>query len=213
MWAEAWVLRVIALGAVSSGMLLAGCAVETTAPTSSSGSGTAYPGPYGGSSTRGSGSSSGATASAQPMLVDVDPNRTMTAQPGQGVGVFTEYVTGGHWHIWWTCDTNQTSFDCSFDVTVSAGGGPITNAVGEALAATDRMVQSSAGQIEVVTQTSTATSGVLFDTSPGAVITLDAKMNGQDDGAFLFFVQGGQVNGGYQGALTDPLMLEPSSSP
>jgi hypothetical protein len=210
MWAAAWVGRAIVIGTVSSGLLpVAGCAVETSAPSSSSGGGTAYPGAYGGGG--GGGSSSGAPASAQPMLVDVDPNRTMTAQPGQGVGVFTEYVTGGHWHIWWTCDTNQTSFDCSFDVTVSVGGGPVTNAVGEGLAATDRIVQSSAGQIEIVTQTSTQTSGVSFDTSPGAVITLDGKMNGQDDGAFLFFVQGGQVNGGYQGVLTDPLMLEPLS--
>jgi hypothetical protein len=208
MCAAAWMGRAMVVGTVSCGLLLvAGCAVETSGPSSGGGSvsGTAYPGAPGG------GSSSAAPASAVPMLVDVDPNRTMTAQPGQGVGVFTEYVTGGHWHIWWTCDTNQTSFDCSFDVTVSAGGGPVTNAVGEELAATDRIVQSGAGQIEAVTQTSTQVSGVSFDTSPGAVITVDAKMNGQDDGAFLFFVQGGQVNGGYQGVLTDPLMLEPSS--
>src|SRR5437868_4514680 len=40
--------------------------------------------------------------SATPILVDVDTNGTMTAAPGQGVGVFTEYTAGGHWHIWWT---------------------------------------------------------------------------------------------------------------
>ena len=47
-----------------------------------------------------------------------------------------------------------------------------------------------------------------FDTDPGAIITVDAAMGGIHDGRFLFFVQDGKVNGGYSGALTDPLMLE-----
>src|ERR1700736_6314658 len=104
MWA-AWTGRAMAIGVAASAVLVGGCAVETSAPASGGGgtSGTAYPGPTG--TAGGSGSSSGASAGVQPMLVDVDPNRTMTAQPGQGVGVFTEYVTGGHWRVWWTCHT------------------------------------------------------------------------------------------------------------
>jgi hypothetical protein len=31
------------------------------------------------------------------------------------------------------------------------------------------------------------------------------------DGVSMFFVQGGAVNGGYSGALTDPLVFEPSA--
>jgi hypothetical protein len=46
--------------------------------------------------------------SATPLLVDVDPNQTLSAAPGQGAGVFIEYKTGGHWHVWWTCDTALT---------------------------------------------------------------------------------------------------------
>jgi hypothetical protein len=212
----AWARRVIAIGVTVSVPLVGACSVYSGPPSyGGSGSGPAYPGPTSGG-TSGGGSSSGGTASTQPMLVDVDPNRTMNAQPGEGVGVFTEYVSGGHWHVWWTCDTNQTGFDCSFDVTVSVAGGAIDNGRGEALAATDQILQSSACKLEVVTQTSTAINGVTFDAPPGAAITLDAKMNGQDDGAILFFVQLAtdgtpQVNGGYHGPLTDPLMLEPSS--
>ena len=215
MWA-AWAGRAMAIGMAALPAFVSGCTAETTWPSSGGGGGgggSAYPGTAGGGAA-GSGSSSG--GSVQPMLVEVDPNRTLSAQPGQGVGVFTEYVTGGQWHIWWTCDTAQTTFDCSFDVSVSLAGGAITNAAGQSLASTDQLLQSSASQIEVVTQTSTGISGVTFDTPPGSVITLDAKMNGQEDGAFLFFAQSGplgqpEVNGGYHGTLTDPLMLEPSS--
>jgi hypothetical protein len=145
------------------------------------------------------------------MLVVLDTNRTMTAQPGQGVGVFNEYVAGGHWHVWWTCDTSQTGLGCSFDVTLTAASGEISNVAGEGLGSSDVLLQSSQGQVAVTTQTSTGISGVMFDAPPGGVVTLDAKVDGLDDGALLFFVQDGQVNGGYTGVVTDPLMLEPSS--
>jgi hypothetical protein len=202
MWA--WDARTIAIGlAVLSAQLLAGCSADGTVDvSSSSGGGGGYTAPAG------TGSSGKA---AQPMLVDVDPNRTMTAQPGQGVGVFTEYATGGHWHVWWTCDTQESGLGCGFDVTITISGGTITNATGENLEPGDQVAQSSAGQIEVTTHTSTGIDGVRFDTSPGTVITLDARMNGLEDGSLLFFVQDGLVNGGYTGTLTDPLMLEASS--
>jgi hypothetical protein len=180
------------------------------------------PGYYGGG---GSSSSSGGAfvpdagttpSSGQPLLVDVDPNRTMTASPGEGVGVFTEYQTGGHWHVWWTCDTNKTSLGCSFDISVSVLSGTIANLTGQGLSGDDRLQQASTQQVQAITSTTTSINGVTFDTplDPNGevpVITLDAKLNGQQDGHYLFFVQDGKVNGGYTGTLTDPLMLEPTS--
>ncbi len=150
-------------------------------------------------------------AASQPMLVEVDADKTMTAQPGQGVGVFSEYGSGGHWHVWWTCDTDRSGQSCNFQVTVTVASGAIANATGEALEASDELVQPASSEIEIITRTSTLRDGVRFDTSPGAVITLDAKLNGQEDGSLLFFVQDGVVNGNYSGTLTDPLMFEPAS--
>jgi hypothetical protein len=213
----AWLRRGIELGVAGSAIVLAACTVETRP---SAGIGYTYGGTSSGAA---AGSSSGSSSGTmtQPMLVDVDPNRTMTAQPGQGVGIFTEYATGGHWHVWWTCDTSQTNLDCSFDINISTGSGAITLATGEGLSTTDHLLTAGPSGIDVLTQTSTGISGVSFDTPPGAVITLDAKLNGQENGALLFFVQSGNpgdggppqplVNGGYRGELTDPLMLEPSS--
>jgi hypothetical protein len=151
------------------------------------------------------------------MLVDVDPDRTMTAAPGDGVGVFSEYQTGGHWHVWWTCDTNKTNLSCAFDVSVSVTTGTIANLAGQ-VGRGDTVTQASPTGIEATTVTTTGVSGITFDTVPpsggGAtrpIITLDAKVGGYEDPSFLFFVQDGQVNGNFGGSLTDPLMLEPSS--
>jgi hypothetical protein len=157
-----------------------------------------------------------------PMLVVVDTGQTLSAQGGQGVGVFTEYQAGGHWHVWWTCDTSVTGLDCSFDIQLSAmagtagdGGaapGNITNLTSE-FASSDAHLTGSAATSdpEITTTTFTGVDGVRFDTAPGATITLTATVNGARNGAFLFFVQDGAVNGGYQGTLSDPLMLVPSS--
>jgi hypothetical protein len=144
------------------------------------------------------------------MLVDVDPNRTMSATPGDGVGVFTQYQTGGHWYVWWTCDTSKTGLSCDFDVSVTVSTGTIANVVGQ-----DATIAAFSQEIEVRSTTTTAVAGVTFDTvvpsGTTPIITLDAKLGGVSDPAYLFFVQDGSVNGGYSGMLTDPLMLEPST--
>ena len=44
---------------------------------------------------------------------------------------------------------------------------------------------------------------------PGGRILLDATVGGLHDGSYLFFVQDGKVNGGYAGALSNPIYLEP----
>jgi hypothetical protein len=204
MWASA--LRAVAIGLAVSAPFFIGCSAESDSRPSWGGgtSGTpAYAGPPASAPATG--------ASAQPMLVVVDTDLTMTAQPGEGVGVFTEYATGGHWHVWWTCDTNRTQLGCSFDVNVSIVSGAIANVSGEGLQPGDRLVQSGGGPIDVLTETFAAFEGVTFDTAPGAIITIDAKLNGVDDGRLFFFVQDKLINGDFKGTFTDPLMFEPSS--
>ncbi len=196
------VLKEIAIGVAVAAVVCGGCSGDTSGPVYE----------YGGPGDFGSGQAAPASdAATQPMLVDVDPDKTMTARPGEGVGVFTEYATGGHWHVWWTCDTYRSGQSCSFQLTITVASGAIANTVGETLEAGDQLLQPSPGEVDVTTQTSTGRDGVRFDTSPGAVITIDAKLNGQDDGNLLFFVQDGAVNGNYGGTLTDPLMFEAAS--
>jgi hypothetical protein len=199
------------LGAgVAMAALITGCIIDS----SQSGGGSGYAG--GGASGTGSSSGSSSGGTVQPMLVDVDPNQTMNAAPGDGVGVFVQYKTGGHWNVWWTCDTNKTGETCAFDNSVSVSKGTITNvaSMSPSLAAPG-VTQNAPGTFEAQTTTSTGVDGVTFDTpltgGQVPVITLDAKVNGQDNPGWLFFVQGGQINGGTHDTLTDPLMFEPST--
>jgi hypothetical protein len=178
-------------------------------PSESSGSsgGVAY------SSGSGS-SSSGGASSGQPLLVVVDTGQTLTASPGQGVGVFTEYQAGGHWRVWWTCDTGVTNLPCSFRIDITPGTGMAGSFANVDLpASTDpaTLLSPSSSAITVTSTTKMDLDSVTFDTAPGATITLDAQINGAENGALLFFVQDGKVNGDYQGTISDPLMLEPSS--
>jgi hypothetical protein len=204
-WAGA---RAVVVGAFVGSLLLA-CSVETQ--TEGGGSSGSFG--YGGSSSSG-GSATTTNTNTQPMLVVVDPNQTMSANAGDGVGVFTQYQTGGHWNVWWTCDTNKTSEPCAFDITVTVSSGTIANAAGQG-AVTGRALAASSQSLEATTTTTTGIDGVTFDTVVPAgstpIITLDAKLSGVEDGSYLFFVQDGAINGNYSGSLTDPLMLEPLS--
>lgn len=196
--------------AIAAALVAAGasCVVEDgpTAPSGRSGPSAAGSGASGGDN----GANVG-PGDAQPMLVDVDPNRTMTATPGNGAGIFTEYASGGHWHVWWTCDTSLTDQSCPFDVKISVATGALANVAGEQIGTSDQLVQPDAARLEAVTLTTSDVAGVRFDTDPKAVITLEGTISGAHDQALLFFVQDDQVRGGYKGRLTDPLMLEPRS--
>jgi hypothetical protein len=198
----AWA-RLCGLGSAAAiaALVALGCSGESTSE------GYASPGYAGGA---GSSGGSGGGTGTKPMLVLVDTDRVMNATPGDGVGVFTEYRSGGHWRIWWTCDTNKTSQSCSFAVS-AATGGALSNAAGISLATGDTVQQSNGTEVSASTTTTTSVQGMTFDTAPGATITLDAQMDGQETGEILFFVQDGKINGGYMGTLTDPLMLQPST--
>ncbi len=178
---------------------LAGCFAD--GGSSSSGSGSA------GGPTGGYASSSGG-GSTQPLLVDVDTGGTLVTTPGNGIGVYVEYQTGGLWRISWTCDTALTSLSCNFVVDASVTVGAITSPEGDGLEAGDSLSQAGPQQIEAVTTTTTGVDAMLFDATPGAAITLTVTLNAP---VSFFFVQDNQVNGGYKGALTNPLMLQPSS--
>jgi hypothetical protein len=198
-------------------------------------------GPYLGPDSGASGITGDGAASASPILAKVDPNATMVQTPGQGVGVFTQYVPtsdaspGGHWYVWWTCDTSLSNQNCPFAITVSVASGAIQNAVPQNFLAGDTLstgagveagtagssvdggveggsveAGTASSSITADTTTTTTVQGIHFDTAPGAVITLSAALGGEYSGSFLFFVQDGKVNGGYTGTVSDPLELQSS---
>ncbi len=178
---------------VAGAGLLAGCIESSTDHHGSSGGA----GPY---------ASSSGGADTQPLLVDVDTGGTLVTTPGQGIGVYFEYQSGGHWSVSWACDTAITNLSCSYVVDASVSAGSIVE-TGDTVGLGSSVSQATPQQIEAVTTTTTRVDGVLFDATPGASITVTVSLNAP---VSFFFVQDNQVNGGYQGVLTNPLVFQPS---
>jgi hypothetical protein len=164
-------------------------------------------GPPSGGVSGGVATASPSSGSATPMLVEVDTDQTMNAAGGDGVGVFVEYGKGGHWHVWWTCDTLKTQQSCDFAVTLSVAAGQIGKLDASELAG-GFVASPTPSRIDAKSTTTTEVDGVRFDSDPGAVLTLQASVGGVVDGAYIFFVQAGKLNGGFAGKLTNPLQLQ-----
>ena len=173
------------------------------------------PAPYPtGSGTVGGDPTAPTPASASPMLVVVDTDQVMNADPGQGVGVFTEYAAGGKWHIWWTCDTAKSQQQCDVSLAATVATGTIDALSSEGLQS-GTVTTPNPSRVEAQVTTTNQVHGITFTTKPGAVVTLEATVGGLKEGpgpnrSFFFFVQDGKINGGYTGALTNPLQLQGS---
>jgi hypothetical protein len=147
------------------------------------------------------------------MLATVDTGVMLTDPPGTAVGVFVEYAAGGHWHLWWTCDTTLSNLSCTFDVIATIPTGTITNVTGDRLESDDSLTTPSATEVALVTNTTTGVDGVFFDTAPGATITVVQRIGNTQDGAFFFWSQNGTIEGGTTStqAVADPLSFVPST--
>lgn len=145
-------------------------------------------------------------------LATVDTGATLTSPAGEGAGVNVEYQAGGHWHIWWTCDTNVSGLNCNFYVDVLARSGNITNASGDRLESDDSLTTPNPNEVTLNTDTSTGVDGVYFDTDPGATINVLQQIGDTQDGSYFYWGAGGQVLGGGDPAnVADPLDFVPSS--
>jgi hypothetical protein len=149
-------------------------------------------------------------STTEPLTVVVDTNQTMNVQGGQGVGVFVQYGAGGHWHVFWACDTSLSGLPCDFSIKMS--GSTISNAKTSQFEQTDALDTATPGDLVATTHVTTGVDAVDFDAQPGADMKIDLTMSGLRGGDFFFFVQNGQVNGNFpSNELTDPLIFEPST--
>jgi hypothetical protein len=146
-------------------------------------------------------------------LATVDTGATLTAPAGTGAGVFVEYQPGGHWHIWWTCDTDISGLPCTFNVDAIAQTGNITNVSGDRLESNDVLSTPGPNEVSLQTDTSTGVDGVFFDTDPGATINVLQQIGDVQDGTYFYWGQGGGVAGGgsVPNGVADPLNFVGSS--
>jgi hypothetical protein len=146
-----------------------------------------------------------------PKQVLIEPNKALEvrAGEGEGVGLFVEYASGGHWHLWTSCDTNLSGAVCNFSAFVKVvDGAEITNLKGEELETTDVVEDLGNGTIHLSAQTSSEFDGISFDTTEGAAIELDAYLDDEPDPHIVYWFGEGVL---HQGAPTNPIDFKPSA--
>ncbi|HRG96579.1 MAG TPA: hypothetical protein PLR99_10040 [Polyangiaceae bacterium] len=186
----------IVVPAVALALAMAGCVIESS--SSSSGRG------YGDVGTPAATAPAPNKGGPSPVLVEVDTNARLQADPGEGVGVFVEYGAGGKWHIFWSCDTNQTQRTCDYQVKVRAAQGKLSSVTDEE----GRPVATTAGEVSLRRTIGLKNDGLRFEGEPGGVVTLEVTLDGRTDDVLFFFVQNGKQNGGYEGNLTNPIQVQ-----
>lgn len=145
-----------------------------------------------------------------PKQVAITPDKTLNADPGVGVGIFVEYATGGHWHVWTTCDTKKSQVACDFEVfAIPEKGAKISNVQGaETLESGDVAEELTDGSAHLSASTSTELDGMKFDATPGAVVELEVYFDGVPDSRVVFWYGNETL---HTGAPTDPVDFLPEA--
>lgn len=138
----------------------------------------------------------------------IDPGKALETKAGDGVGVFVEYQPGGHWHVWTACDTNTSGVSCQFDVFATpVSGGELFNLNAEGLEGKTDTVSKEAGSLHLAASTSIEFDGMTFDSTPGAIVEIEALFDGDADPHVLYWYGDGVL---HQGAPTNPIDFKPT---
>lgn len=141
--------------------------------------------------------------------ITIDSGATMSADPGNGVGVFVQYEEGGYWTLFTTCDTEISGSACDFDVLISADSSVfIDNVEGFDLDPSDSLTLGADGSVNLVTSTTYGMNGITFDADPGALIELDVLLDGVAQPEFVYVVSDGRL---LSGVPTNPVDFIPAT--
>jgi len=144
-----------------------------------------------------------------PMLVNIDSDVALDATPGDGVGVFVEYYAGGTYRIWTTCDTAFSGNACAFDIFTSVdSSSDIVATTEENLEGADSItVNASQGTVDLRFDTGGDYDAAVIDVTPGAILRLEAFVDGNSDARFTYWFGNGVL---HEGAPTNPIDFNPS---
>lgn len=158
------------------------------------------------------------TLDPNPKTVEIEPDKAFDVKSGDGVGIFVEYSTGGHWHVWTSCDTNVSKATCNFTAFITPeADAKITNISGDALEAGDTATLDSSANgtstLHLDVHTSTEFDGVTFDTTAGTSIQLEAYLDSDPDPRIVYWISYDAVSQTdliHNGAPTDPIIFQPT---
>lgn len=135
--------------------------------------------------------------------VPIDAGETLQADPGEGVGVFVEYMGGGEWNVWATCDTEFSGLSCSYDVFVNADG----LIVGDDIDLEDEdFIEEDFDFAHFGFETDFDTDGVSFSTFDDDPVQIEVWLDGTPDGRIVFWAANDTI---YEGLPTNPAIFQP----
>lgn len=140
--------------------------------------------------------------------VAIQPDQALSAAPGEGVGIFVEYWTDGKWHLWTTCDTFTSKAVCSFDIFASLPPGQLHTYAGDQLEGYDVPKDLGDGQVELIADTDSDVDGLVLDAEPGASLTLEVYLDGNDASPFVYWVSDDVI---HTGAPDNPIAFVPAA--
>ncbi|HET7541043.1 MAG TPA: hypothetical protein VFK05_14265 [Polyangiaceae bacterium] len=152
-----------------------------------------------------------ADSAPTPVQTWIDTDAQIELQPGRGAGVYVEYAAGGKWRLNTTCDAEQSSAPCIWDVIVTPEDGrSISNVVAQDLEADTDSVgpyTEYPRAINLLAETTSDVDGVSFDTEPGSAVSVDVFLDGSCALPYFFWVGDGAV---HTGSPSNPLVLIPT---
>lgn len=139
--------------------------------------------------------------------VAIQPDQALAANPGEGVGVFVEYRTGGKWHIWTTCDTFTSKAVCSFDIFASVPALQLHAYASDQVEGYDEVKDLGDGQLELIADTDSDVDGLVLEADPGAALNLEVYLDGNDAAPFVYWVSDDII---HTGAPDNPVQFVPA---
>ncbi|MGK4006345.1 hypothetical protein WMF31_27250 [Sorangium sp. So ce1036] len=144
-----------------------------------------------------------------PWRVSIDTDALVSSEPGEGVGIFVEYAAGGTWTIWTTCDTNTSRVACSFDLYASVDtSSELFDIAGSELERTDTTRLVDEGIAYLHAETGSDVDAMTFTTTEGAIVRLEAYLDGEPQPRFIYWFGDGVL---HEGAPSNPIDFEPTS--
>jgi hypothetical protein len=142
--------------------------------------------------------------------VSIETGEMLTADPGQGAGVFVEYAAGGAYHVFSTCDTSTSGFDCqwamiaSIDPTLS-----LTFKDDGDLESDDSITRVDKGAVKLLFNSGADFDGAVLTVPPGEKLRLNVMLDGCYTSNLVSWISNGTTV--QNGAPTDPVDFVPTS--
>jgi hypothetical protein len=143
--------------------------------------------------------------------VSIETGQTLSAEPGQGAGVFVEYLGSGAWYVWSTCDSAVGPWVCKYRmVATPESGATLSNTTLDPADknGSNRFAESG-NQLDATFTTSYEADGFRFQVDPpGAAVQIELWIDGARDPLLLYW-QGPDAT--HYGAPADPVVFVPTA--